>query len=134
MALMKWESKYSVGVATIDGQHKGLFDILNELHAAMMQGKAQNVTGPLLTKLLEYTQSHFKAEEALMSAAHYPALAQHRQVHLGLTGQVQEFMARNQKGDSTVSLQLLTFLREWLSTHILNEDLKYAPALKGQRV
>ena len=67
MALMSWNAKYSVGVHALDDQHTGLFDILNELHAAMMKGQAQSLTGPLLKKLVEYTRKHFAAEEAMLA-------------------------------------------------------------------
>jgi hemerythrin len=39
MSLMAWSNSYSVGVATIDSQHKGLFDMVNDLHTAVMQAR-----------------------------------------------------------------------------------------------
>ena len=67
-----WNSGYSVGVKTIDGQHTKLFDMLNDLHSAMMSGKTQGVTGKLLHKLVDYTREHFAAEEAMMASAKFP--------------------------------------------------------------
>jgi len=66
MALMSWNKSYSVGVQTIDSQHNVLFDIINELHGAMMKGQAHSLTGSLLRKLLDYTNTHFSAEEAMI--------------------------------------------------------------------
>ena len=57
MALMTWKNRYSVGVKTLDSQPAVLIGILNDLHAAMMKGQAQSLTGPLLRKLVDYTQS-----------------------------------------------------------------------------
>ena len=129
MALLAWSSKYSVGVQSMDNQHTVLFTILNDLHSAMMNGQAQKVTGELLQKLLKYTREHFAAEEAVMAAAAYPGLAQHRVKHRDLIKQVNEFAARYQRGETNINLTLLNFLRDWLTHHIQNEDKQYGPCV-----
>ena len=129
MALMTWNKNYSVGVQTLDGQHTGLFEILNDLHAAMMKGQAQSLTGPLLRKLLEYTNTHFKAEEAMMAGTKYPGLADHKIKHRDLVKQVEDYVARYEKGEITLNLHLLNFLRDWLTNHIQKVDKEYGPWL-----
>jgi hemerythrin len=129
MALLKWSSKYSVGVHSMDSQHTVLFKILNDLHGAMMSGQAKQITGDLLRKLVTYTRDHFAAEEALMAAAGYTALAQHRLKHRELMKQVDDFAARYQNGESNLNLPLLNFLRDWLTNHIQQEDQLYGPAV-----
>jgi hemerythrin-like metal-binding protein len=126
MALMTWSDKYSVGVKPLDGQHTVLFDIVNDLHAAMMKGQAQSLTGPLLRKLIEYTQNHFSAEEAMLAAAKYPGLAEHKIKHRDLIKQVEEYAARFESGEVALNVQLLNFLRDWLSNHILKVDKEYS--------
>jgi methyl-accepting chemotaxis protein len=127
---LAWSDNYSVGVGTLDEQHTSLFDTLNQLHASMMKGQSQNMTGELLQKLVKYTKSHFAAEEGLMRAAKFPGLTEHLAKHRALTGQVDEFVGRFQRGEVSMNVPLLNFLREWLTTHILKEDKEYAPYLK----
>jgi hemerythrin len=134
MALLTWSDHYSVGVKAIDKQHSDLVNVLNDLHAAMLSGQAKTVTGPLLHKLVAYTRDHFAAEEAMMSSVHYPALAEHQVMHRNLTGQVEEFVARFERGESTLSVPLMTFLRDWLTTHILKEDKEYGPWFNNQGI
>jgi hemerythrin-like metal-binding protein len=134
MALMTWNSSYSVGIRTLDHQHTGLFENLNDLHTAMMKGHAQSLTGPLLRKLADYTRKHFAAEEALMASTRYPGLASHRELHRGLTRQVEEYVARFEKGEITLNLQLLDFLRNWLTNHIQKTDKEYGPWLNEHGV
>jgi hemerythrin-like metal-binding protein len=129
MPLLAWDDSYSVGVKTIDQQHSVLFGIVNELHAAMMQGHAQSVMGPLLDKLVKYTQQHFTYEERMMDAAKYPSLATHRAHHDDLTRQVEDFLARYKRGDGTINIRLLRFLSDWLTRHIQHEDKEYGPWL-----
>jgi len=134
MALLSWSSRYSVGVQRMDDQHTVLFGMLNDLHTAMMKGEAHKSTGTLLQKLAKYTHEHFDSEEAMMASSGYTALAQHRIKHRELTRQVDEFAVRYKRGESTLNLQLLNFLREWLTTHIQEEDQKYGPWVNGHGV
>jgi hemerythrin len=131
---MTWSEKYSVGVKTLDSQHTVLFDILNDLHAAMMKGEAQSMTGPLLRKLVKYTHEHFSAEEKMLEAAKYPRLTEHRAKHQDLIKQVEDYSARFEWGEITLNMHLMEFLRDWLSNHILKVDHEYAPWLKEHGV
>lgn len=126
MALLTWDDKkYSVGVKSMDAQHTILFNMINELHEAMLQGRAQSVTGPLLQKLIQYTQEHFSSEEKALFVAEYPDLNAHQARHRDLIKQVSEFQERFDKGEVTVNLHLLNFLRDWLVRHIQQEDREY---------
>jgi hemerythrin len=130
MALLIWNNKFSVGIPSIDSQHMVLFESLNDLHTAMMKGNAQAVTKTLLRNLVAYTHDHFRSEEAMMAAAQYPGLAAHRAKHNALTRQVEDYAARYEKGEITLNIHLLNFLRDWLTTHIQVEDNEYGPWVK----
>ena len=134
MALMTWRSQYSVGVETLDNQHKAILRILNELHAASLKGKAQEVAGPLLSQLVSLASEHFSTEERLMESTGFPGLAEHRAEHQVLAGKLREFVSRHQKGDAAVYTQLLHFLRDWLNNHMQSEDQEYAPWLRAHGV
>jgi hemerythrin len=129
MAFMTWSDRFSVGIAKPDEQHNVLFGILNNLYDAMKRGQAQTVTGPLLRKLVDYTRQHFSSEEAMMASARYPGLASHRAQHVALIKKVEEFVARFDRGDVMLSVDLFNFLRDWLTTHIQKEDKEYGPWL-----
>jgi len=134
MALLTWNSRYSVGVKVLDSQHTVLFGLLNDLHAAMLKGQAQALTGPMLRKLAEYTRDHFSAEEKMMEAAKYPGLAAHRIKHRDLIKQVQDYGTRFERGEASLNLQLLNFLRDWLTNHIQKVDAEYGPWLNERGV
>jgi hemerythrin-like metal-binding protein len=129
MALVTWSDKLSVGVKSIDEQHTVLFNTINELHAAMMKGQARSKVGELLCTLLVYTRNHFTAEEELMAAANYPGLPQHRILHRELTKKVEGYIERYKNGDITLSIDLASFLSDWLTTHIQGTDKTYGPYL-----
>lgn len=126
MALLSWDKRYSVGVESLDGQHASLFQSLNELHSAMLQGKANDVTGELLRDLIAYTRNHFSSEESLLSRTGYPGLQQHRRLHQELTKQVAGYLGRFERGEAALSVHLMSFLRDWLTNHIMREDRAYS--------
>jgi len=135
MALLAWDSsKYSVGVKSIDAQHSVLFGLINDLHAAMVSGQGQRIAGPLLQKLIDYTQTHFTAEEAMMAAARYPALAEHQVKHHDLIKQVNDFKSRFDRGEIGLTPDLMVFLRDWLTNHIQKVDHEYSPWLSQNGV
>lgn len=130
MALLTWSEKYSVGIRSVDDQHLVLFNAINDLHDAMMKGQARKIVGDLLNTLIEYTREHFSCEEKMMESAKYAGLASHMIVHRTLTKQVEEFVARHEKGDLTIGTHLAGFLSDWLTRHILEEDKTYSPWMK----
>ncbi len=70
--MFEWKPGYSLGHGDIDGQHKKLFELASELHAAMMEGKGENALSATLARLITYTKTHFANEERLMQTYHYP--------------------------------------------------------------
>ncbi|MDR3750919.1 MAG: bacteriohemerythrin [Terracidiphilus sp.] len=134
MALMTWSEKYSVGVRALDEQHTGLIQTLNDLHTAMLKGQGQSLTAPMLRKLVEYTQKHFAAEESMLASTRYPGLAGHRDKHRELSKQVEDYVARFEKGEITLNLSLMDFLRDWLINHIQKTDKEYGPWLNEHGV
>ena len=90
-ALFQWDDSYSVKVGAMDGQHRKLFDLINELHRAMRAGRGKEVTGVILHRLIDYTLHHFSAEEKLLEKHNYPGLVAHRAEHKALTAKVMDF-------------------------------------------
>ena len=126
MPLALWDQSYSVGVDSIDTQHRALFDAINDLHAAMIRGKEVEVTGRLLKDLLAYTRSHFVSEESMLAKAAYPQLKAHSEIHRKLTNEIAGYIQRFEKGEAALSVHLIGFLRNWLTNHIQREDRAYS--------
>jgi hemerythrin len=134
MELQTAHKSYSVGVQTLDKQKTVLFEILNDLHFAMMCSPGQSSTGPLLRSLVESTHNHFSAEEAMLMAANFAGLADHRSKHRALIEQVEEFAAGYDSEELALNLHLLNFLRDWFTIHIQTADPEYVPWLKRHGV
>jgi hemerythrin len=134
MPLVEWEPKYSVGIAAIDTQHKNLIDIVNQLHEAMRTGKANQELNQVLDRLVEYTNTHFRAEELLLQTNGYPTLTDHKKIHASMVGQISELKTKMQKSSIGMSVTVSNFLKTWLTDHIMVEDKKYGVYLNQKGV
>ena len=132
MSYFPWSDEYSVHLRVIDNDHKDLVNTVNSLHEAIGNSATRGQIGHIIGNLAKYVDEHFSREEALMETYDYPDLARHKRIHRHLTRTVYAlriiFTSKPQKIDPA---KLLTFLREWLINHILQEDTKYAPYLRG---
>ncbi len=134
MALLTWQDKYSVGIKQIDDQHKQLFTMINDLNDAMLVGKGKDALMPILNKLASYCISHFAVEEKLFDTHGYPETADHKEKHYKMNAKVKSLIGDVQSGKSTVSIEVMNFLKNWLDKHIMETDQKYAPYLQSKGV
>lgn len=134
MPLMQWSDKYSVGVNSIDDQHKELVRMLNDLSDAMMGGRGNDELGKVLDSLIAYTVSHFAHEEQQMDRFQYPEAAQHKKQHADLKTQAIEIQQKFKSGaTATISFEVLGFLKNWLINHIQGSDKKLGLFLSEQK-
>jgi len=124
MSLFQWSDAYSVGYPDIDSQHKRLFQLVDQMHAAMAAGHGKQHLSTTLDNLIAYTKRHFADEEMLMQSHHYPFYQQHKAEHLALTDKVIQFQKAFEAGRATVTMELLHFLSDWLTHHIGTVDKK----------
>lgn len=133
MAFVDWRPEYSVGVVEMDAQHRRLLDIINQLHEVIKKGGRPAQLSEVLNELVGYTRYHFAYEERLLEESGYPELETHRQKHRAMVAQVENFRAAANSGTTSVSLKLMSFLKEWLTRHIMETDQRYAGCVAGCR-
>lgn len=111
-----------LGHDRIDGQHAALFETVNQLHEALRIGSSRQELARILAFLRTYTVEHFQTEEAFMRDTDYPGVAAHTAEHDGLVRQVKELEEKHAAGSMTLSLTVMTFLKDWLEHHIGEVD------------
>ena len=126
MPIFVWNDTYSVNVKRCDEQHQKLFAIINELFDAMRVGQAQKALAAIVDQLAAYTEIHFRTEEEILRNVQYPKLAIHRDEHQKFEAQVDKFKREIELSGSTNSIDMLDFLKEWLTKHIRQVDRQYA--------
>ncbi len=125
MPLITWSDAMSVGVAKIDQEHQRLIELINLLHSAMSQGKSNEIMGKVLEEVIGYAKNHFDTEETLFRTYGYPAAAEHMNAHVGLIKRALDVQAEFKAGRIFIGAATLSFLRDWLTHHILKQDMAY---------
>ena len=126
MPLMTWNDELSVNVKEIDDQHKKLIGLINNLHDAMKSGQGKQVMESTLQELAAYTVYHFTAEEKYMQEFHYPRYLAHKIKHDAFVKKVADFQNDYHAGRLGLSLDLMNFLKSWITTHIMDTDHQYS--------
>ncbi|MDR2745113.1 MAG: bacteriohemerythrin [Desulfovibrio sp.] len=129
---VQWTSKLELHVPAIDNQHRKLCEYINDLYAAMKNNRTSSELQNVVKKLRNYTASHFGDEERLFNASQYPGIREHKEIHKKFVARLDDFEKQLKDGTATVSMELLTFLKDWLIEHIAGTDRGYVPYLQGR--
>jgi hemerythrin-like metal-binding protein len=121
----EWSESFRVEVAALDEQHRTLFGLVNALSQAI--GDAGKVEGhdAEKRKILEFARKHFADEEALMRAHSYPGSETQKKAHESLLGQLERLVSAQERRARPRSETPIDYLKDWLITHTLLEDLQY---------
>ena len=129
-----WKDSYSVGIASIDQDHKKLLGMINQLQTAAHYHTDDDLIEQTLNDLVDYTKYHFAREEDLMRDNGYPDFEAHKQQHEDMVKQVAKFIDEY-RIDKTRTIDNVTlFLKTWLINHINGSDQAYAPFLQQHNV
>ncbi len=122
-----------VGLTEVDAQHKELFDIATEifeLFNAHLVDKYDNVM-LVFDKLKNYAILHFAHEEELMLKYQYSGYNVHFEVHQQFLETVDStLLGLNEDTDEEILKNILIFVIEWISDHILKMDKAMADSIK----
>lgn len=111
-------SRFSIGNDEIDSQHKGLFEILNNIVQLPFQNGRSQGLEELFKKFEEYADKHFSFEQEYMKQIDYPGYEAQVSQHQYYMKKLAELI--NDK--FTVPNDLHNFLRVWLVNHVLKCD------------
>jgi hemerythrin len=133
MPIVEWSETFSVGIGEIDQHHRHLMDLLNKLYDDFSEGSAAKDLGPVLDELVDYATYHFSCEERWMTQSSYPKLPEHRGEHERFIRRVNEIQKDFLNTGTRVYLETLTFVKNWLTNHILQTDAEYGRYIAAGR-
>ena len=129
--LIKWNDSYSVGNTEMDEQHKKLLEIINKLFKSFKEGNAQEILQNILEEMINYANFHLNAEEKLLFKYNYPEKEHHETLHQSFRDKTEELKLILNKESKDAHYQLIEYLKDWWTNHILIEDMKYSGFLKS---
>lgn len=121
-------------IPLIDMQHLWLFKMVVEvegmLHISFDERRAH--LEKVLGELIEYVGVHFASEEGLMEKVGYATFRSHRKLHDDFRRTVYKLKDEYYSGNHHALSGLVSLLRQWLLTHIVIEDSKFARFCSGE--
>ncbi len=133
--------RFKTGIDLIDDEHRTLFEIIKETNdlicAEHLHDKYDRIM-ELLGKLKDYTEFHFRDEEALMESIGYPKLDAQKRAHSAFVERLVDIdlntLDEIDNDQQSYLLDLINFLIGWLTNHILVSDKKIAEYVKKNNI
>jgi len=121
---MEWKDEYSVGILEIDNQHKLLLRSFSVIEESLKLNQGWSTTHYAIDELIQLARMHFAFEETLMRMYGYPGLDVHQREHQHFFAKLDDIERLSL--EKHVEMEMVDFLREWVTTHILGSDQGYA--------
>lgn len=125
---LSWHESYDCGEATIDQEHRKLFELANTLiDAAFKRNSNPQEFDAALHRLIEHVAQHFAHEEAILAQRHYAGLELHAHAHKRLIERALQLRDAAKGGGVTIG-ELVDFLAdEVVARHMLQADREFYP-------
>jgi hemerythrin len=132
MPIVEWNGSLFIGNLDIDLHHQHLFKLLNSVYDNQKAGVSIRDTQSVIVELFDYTRYHFSYEEELMEVHAYPGYHEHKKEHDIFTERLTEIL-KDFKLEFDVTLEIISFLSNWITYHILKTDTKFGDFLETQK-
>ena len=130
MPFMAWNDRLVLGIEEIDGDHKKLVEMTNELYDGVQAGLGREALVGILERLVEHTRHHFAREEQLFEENDPPRAEEHKKGHYAMLAVVERAQADYvSSGAAAPSLEMMVVLKDWLYDHMLGSDQQDLPFL-----
>ena len=130
---IKWTAALSVGLDEIDQQHQQLYAIIAEVADARRQNLDRSFLLSTLTRLVDYSDYHFRTEDNYMIENEYPLFLSHRKEHLAYIKKMDELISTLEQRKAILTEDMLSFLCDWWTMHVINSDMKYARYINSRQ-
>lgn len=124
MKYLKWSEQYSVGIDSVDFEHRNLIDMINMIYAELEDRR--NIDEIMQTMRDVHTEisAHFATEERMMLQADFGEYAAHKSDHEDLLDQIGIMMGAIENGPEPALEMLNQQLDDWFSVHFATFDVR----------
>ena len=129
MGLLHWESRYSVGIAAVDHEHRELVELVNRLYDKATSQGSKDAVLDFFGDLFKAISAHFALEERFMRERGYDKLIEHKNDHERLLDEIRDIMEDFEASASFDDILLAERLDAWFSRHFETHDAKLHHAI-----
>lgn len=130
MRTIEWRDEFSVGVPSIDHEHRELIESINGLIDAAHDGGSYDKVSGALGEIYTQIGAHFALEERIMRNARYDGYPEHKEDHEDLLDQLRDIMDRVDYDGAYDEDRLCAELEQWFSVHFQTQDARLHQRLR----
>lgn len=124
MSLITWRDDFSLGVESVDVEHREMIALINALDESMQQDASQDTVVETLGEIYARIASHFALEEKIMRNAGYEHLAAHKADHERLLDRLLDVVDSVDAEGRYERATLSDYLEGWFSVHFRVHDAR----------
>lgn len=133
MQIMRWDKRFLIGIPQIDGDHERLFQILNEVYDHFLRKGYCHALHARFAFFIEQLSAVFSTEEQCMRDHHYLKLQEHAAEHHQFLQKMAAMLSGAENGHIVFSRFSFITTMNWLTSHILQADIKFTETLMHAR-
>jgi len=124
MSLLQWKPEYSVGVESMDVEHREMIDLINEIYEKLDSAPDADQIEDCLGDIFSTVSMHFALEESLMRKSNYAEYQAHKDNHEELLDQIRDLMDDFAADTSAGAVKLERGLSDWFAGHFATFDAR----------
>ena len=124
MPLLQWKPSYSLGIPSIDAEHRDMINTINSAYATLQDEHNPGEVNRVLGEIHAQTSAHFALEERLMRMAGYAEYTGHKGSHEQLLDQIRDLMDVFSADPVAGRVRLQQSLSDWFSLHFASFDAR----------
>lgn len=124
MNLLNWKSEYSVGVESVDAEHREMIGLINDVYAKLGKSPDAEEVENCLEHIHTAISLHFALEERIMRENSYFEFEAHKEDHEELLDEIRDLMD-GFAADTDAGARLLEKrLSDWFGRHFATFDAR----------
>lgn len=124
MNLLQWKPEYSVGVESVDDEHRDMIAMINTVYQQLGSNPDVARIESFLGDIFSAISGHFALEERLMKNAGYAEYEAHKDNHEELLDQIRDLMDDYACDPASGKKKLQEGLSTWFAQHFSTFDAR----------
>lgn len=122
MTFIEWSDRFSVGVMSVDHEHRELIELINGFQRKIAEDDSVDTKLEYLGETYAKISAHFALEEKIMRDSEYERYDDHKADHERLLDQLRDIMDATEDEQEIDNDTLGAQLENWFSRHFHEMD------------
>ena len=124
MSLLEWKPEYSVGIASMDDEHREMIALINDVYAKLGTSPDADTIEDCLEEIFNTISLHFALEERIMREQGYDEYKDHKEDHEDLLDEIRDLMEAFVNSPTQGARMLEERLSDWFAQHFASFDAR----------